>query len=231
MNLTTRDLLVELLLKAFDEPVPAEAVHARMAALVKQFPSEQAEVTKKLNRYVVALEDWGPFGGEEVRRSELETFGVGDCSELKDSSDLKTRPISSVSSLRSSVSGPPPSAREVALRKAALLFNHHLFFEVHEVLEAQWRREHDPPRLFLQGLIQVAVAFYHLERHNFRGAVSLLHDGLEKIMPYRPSFLGVELQEFVTRLLACYQELQRLGPEHCDQLQDTRIPPFQIQVG
>ena len=184
MKLTTRDLLVELLLKAFDEPVPPDAVRVRAATLIKQFPSEQAEVTKKLNRYIVALEEW---------RVELR-----------------------------------PSARETALRKAELLFNHHLFFEVHEVLEAQWRIEQDPPRLFLQGLIQVAVAFHHLERRNFRGAVSLLHDSLEKIMPYRPSFLGVELQEFVTQLIACYQELQRLGPEHCDQFQNTRIPRLQF---
>ena len=185
MKLTTRDLLVELLLEAFDEPVPPDAARAQMASLAEQFPSEQAEVTEKLHRYIVALEEWRAT--------------------------------------------PQCTVREIALRKAALLFNHHLFFEVHEVLEAQWRREHDPPRLFLQGLIQVAVAFYHLERRNFRGAVSLLHDGLEKILPYRPSFLGVELQEFVTRLLACYQELQRLGPEHCDQFQATQIPRWQYQ--
>jgi len=183
MKLTTRDLLVELLLKAFDEPVPPDAVRVRAATLIKQFPSEQAEVTEKLNRYIVALEEWR--------------------------------------------AAPQCAARETALRKAALLFNHHLFFEVHEVLEAQWRGEHDPPRIFLQGLIQVAVAFYHLERRNFRGAVSLLHDGLEKIMPYRPSFLGVELQEFVTRLLTCHSELQRLGPEHCDQFQAAQVPRLQ----
>ena len=187
MKLSTRDRLVELLLEAFDEPTPADAVRARAATLAGQFPSEQAEVTEKLNRYVVALEEWR--------------------------------------------AAPLCAARETALRQAALLFNHHLFFEVHEVLEAQWRGEHDPPRLFLQGLIQVAVAFYHLERRNFRGAVSLLHDGLEKIMPHRPSFLGVELQEFVTRLLACYQELRRLGPEHCDRFRATQIPRLQYLGG
>jgi len=201
MKLTTRDLLVDLLLEAFDETVPvetdpADAVRVRMVTLAEQFPSEQAEVTEKLNRYIRALEEW---------RAAL-PCAAPPCA------------------------APQHSAREMALRKAALLFNHHLFFEVHEVLEAQWRLEHDPPRLFLQGLIQVAVAFHHLERRNFRGALSLLHDGLEKIMPYRPAFLGVELQEFVPRLIACHEELQRLGPEHCDQFQSTRIPLLQFHV-
>lgn len=192
MKLSTRDLLVEILLDAFDKEAPAETapvetVRARMAALVEQFPSEQAEVADKLTRYIGALEEWRV--------------------------------------------APQLSARDTALSKAALLFNHHLFFEVHEVLEAQWREEHDPARLFLQGLIQVAVAFHHLERRNFRGAVALLHDGLEKIMPARPAFLGVELQEFVARLIACHSELQRLGSEHYDQFQSTRIPRLQFHVG
>ena len=121
----------------------------------------------------------------------------------------------------------PSSERETALKKAALVFNHHLFFEVHEVLEIQWRRESGDARRFLQGLIQVAVAFYHLERRNFRGALALLHDGLEKITPYQPAFLGVELQEFVARLTACYDELHRLGSENFDQFQVTRIPRMQ----
>ncbi len=121
----------------------------------------------------------------------------------------------------------PSSERETALKKAALLFNRHLFFEVHEVLEIQWRRESGDTRRFLQGLIQIAVAFYHLERRNFRGAVALLQDGLEKITPYRPAFLGVELQEFVVRLTACYDEVHRLGPDKIDQFQSAMIPRLQ----
>ncbi len=187
MKLSTRDLLVEVLLDAFDAPSPVASVQARITALVKQSPSEQAEVTDKLTRYSAALEEWRP--------------------------------------------DPRHSARDTALSKAALLFNHHLFFEVHEVLEAQWREERDPARLFLQGLIQIAVAFHHLERRNFRGAVALLHDGLEKLMPHRPAFLGVELQEFVTQLIACHNELYRLGPEACEQFQRTWIPRLRFHVG
>jgi len=124
----------------------------------------------------------------------------------------------------------PASERETALKKAALLFNHHLFFEVHEVLEIQWRKESGDARRFLQGLIQVAVAFYHLERRNFHGALALLHDGLEKITPYQPAFLGVELQEFVARLTTCYEELHRLGLENFDQFQVTLIPRMRRTV-
>jgi hypothetical protein len=124
---------------------------------------------------------------------------------------------------------PPASERETALTKAALLFNHHLFFEVHEVLEIQWRRESGDVRRFLQGLIQVAVAFYHRENRNFRGALALLQDGLAKISPHQPAFLGVELQEFVAQLTTCDDELRRLGPDNVDQFQTALIPRLQVR--
>jgi hypothetical protein len=60
------------------------------------------------------------------------------------------------------------------LERAAALANHGLFFEVHELLEPVWFRASEPARTALQGLIQVAVAFHHLENGNLEGARSLL---------------------------------------------------------
>jgi len=118
--------------------------------------------------------------------------------------------------------------RTTALSKAVCLFNHHLFFEVHEILEEQWKQEEGEERLFLQGLIQIAVAFHHLHNNNFRGATALLHDGLAKIAPHQPEFLDIELQNFIVRLAACQQELQRLGPEHCQQFPRELIPSIKF---
>jgi hypothetical protein len=67
------------------------------------------------------------------------------------------------------------------LDRAAALANHGLFFEVHELLEPAWFRAGDPERTALQGLIQVAVAFHHLENGNHDGARSLLAEGVAKV--------------------------------------------------
>lgn len=112
----------------------------------------------------------------------------------------------------------------VALQKGVLLFNHHLFFEVHEILEAQWVKETGEVKRFLQGLIQIAVAFYHFGNHNLHGTLSLLRDGLEKIVPHQPACLGIELHDFIAKLEACQAELYRLGPEGVRQFQAERIP-------
>ena len=67
------------------------------------------------------------------------------------------------------------------LREGVELFNRGEYFECHEVLEAAWLEACGADKTFLQGLIQVAVSFYHLRRGNFPGSSRLLRAGLEKL--------------------------------------------------
>jgi len=73
-----------------------------------------------------------------------------------------------------------PEQRE-RVREGIALFNRGEFFECHEVLEAAWMEASGGQKTFLQGLIQIAVAFYHLRRSNFIGSSRLLRAGLEKL--------------------------------------------------
>jgi len=68
-----------------------------------------------------------------------------------------------------------------AIIRAAALWDARLFFEVHEVLEAVWQRASGDTRQALQGLIQIAVAFYHLAGGNLRGARQLMTDGRSRL--------------------------------------------------
>ena len=49
-------------------------------------------------------------------------------------------------------------------------FNGERFFEAHEVLEDLWHEYREADRIFIQGLIQIAAAFYHLQSRNLKGA-------------------------------------------------------------
>ena len=69
-----------------------------------------------------------------------------------------------------------------ACRVATALWNERLFFEVHEVLEAEWKTARGDERQALQGLIQVAVAFHHLAHGNRRGARTLLAEGRARLV-------------------------------------------------
>ncbi|HTX39097.1 MAG TPA: DUF309 domain-containing protein [Bryobacteraceae bacterium] len=78
------------------------------------------------------------------------------------------------------------------LHEGIELFNRGAYFECHEVLELAWAPERGPRRLFLQGLIHVAVGFYHHRRGNPEGACRQLRKALRKLAEYLPDYEGVD---------------------------------------
>ena len=55
-------------------------------------------------------------------------------------------------------------------------------------------------RTFLQGLIQVAVAFYHLRRENLVGASRLLTAGMKKLSGFAPERDAVDVAALLAAL-------------------------------
>ena len=90
--------------------------------------------------------------------------------------------------------GPLATPVETAVRQAAALWNEHLFFEVHEVLEAVWKTAAGDLRQALQGLIQIAVAFHHHAHGNPRGARSLLVEGRARLASVPARRLGANTE-------------------------------------
>jgi len=82
----------------------------------------------------------------------------------------------------------------VAFARGLAQFNDRLFFECHDTLEEIWTGVRGAPRDFFQGLIQVAVGFYHLGNGNRAGARSLLLRSLERLERYPARYAGVELE-------------------------------------
>lgn len=117
---------------------------------------------------------------------------------------------------------------EQALKEAAYLFNEGLFFEVHEILETVWLTQENGIRLLLQGLIQIAVGFYHLENRNVRGALSLLKEGVEKVKAYDPNRSQVELDRFVGRIERARLSIESLGNAACDRFDRRMIPKMPL---
>jgi predicted metal-dependent hydrolase len=81
-----------------------------------------------------------------------------------------------------------------ALRRGVDEFNQAYFFEAHETLEDLWRETHGPLRTFYQGLIQLAVALYHLSNGNRRGARNLFEKGLAKLEGFRPHCQDIDVE-------------------------------------
>lgn len=149
-----------------------------------------------------------------------------ELSAVTDRIDAYCRVLERVSRRRSRSA----SQVERSLEEAAYLFNESLFFEVHEVLEAVWLTEAEGARLLLQGLIQIAVGFHHLENNNIRGALFLLQEGIEKVKRYGSDRCGVELDQFLAQVERARQSIESLGEAAFD-LFDRRMIPNMPLIG
>jgi predicted metal-dependent hydrolase len=72
-------------------------------------------------------------------------------------------------------------------------FNRRHFYECHETLEDLWAGIRGPSRDFFQGLIQVAVGFYHLGNHNPVGAGRLFRRAMKRLEGYPDHYAGLDL--------------------------------------
>ena len=96
-----------------------------------------------------------------------------------------------------------------AFRQGIDEFNRGYFFEAHDLWEELWREMSGPRAQFYQGLIQVAVGFYHLGNRNPRGARSQLARGLAKLEAFRPVYEGIDVEAFSREIRPWLDRLQR----------------------
>lgn len=83
------------------------------------------------------------------------------------------------------------------------LFNEKEFFECHDVWEELWHEERGESRRFLQGMIQAAVACYHLSNGNSTGAISQYMKSLDKLEKYPPDYMNIDLALFREAITNC----------------------------
>jgi predicted metal-dependent hydrolase len=89
---------------------------------------------------------------------------------------------------------PPLDAAEQELfRRGLQELNTGFYFECHETLEDLWTGVRGPARDFFQGLIQIAVGFYHLTRGNDEGAGRMLDRAVARLSKYPDHYGGVDL--------------------------------------
>jgi predicted metal-dependent hydrolase len=99
-------------------------------------------------------------------------------------------------------------------------FNCRDFYQCHETLEELWRVYDRPERECIQGIIQIAVGYYHHLRDNRVGALKLLNRGLGRIQMFQPTCLGVDTNAFA---LAVDEDLQRLQNAAADEICGLKI--------
>ena len=83
------------------------------------------------------------------------------------------------------------------LEPGIVLFNSHRFWEALEAWETIWLASSGPHKIFLQGLIQLAAAYHHVQRGTFRGAIRLFDAAFAKLDPYPLGYAGVDRADVI----------------------------------
>jgi uncharacterized protein len=92
-------------------------------------------------------------------------------------------------------------------------FNSGQFYACHDTLEALWIEASEPEKSLYQGILQIAVALYHLGNGNLRGAMILLGEGSNRLRRYPESDCGINVEELLTQSVALLKTLQQTEPE------------------
>ena len=97
-------------------------------------------------------------------------------------------------------------------------FNSGQFYACHDTLEAIWMVVEQAEKPFYQGILQVAVAFYHLGNFNWRGGAILLGEGINRLRRFEPSHEGVNVELLVDQSFEWLEWVQQAGEEGLEAL-------------
>ncbi len=124
------------------------------------------------------------------------------------------------------------SAMRETLARGADLFNRGLYWEAHEAWEELWLELEDEPKLFVQGLIQVAAAGHKaFVQKQPRGCVKLLTSALEKLDRVPPDSYEVETRRFLPAVRRMLDEARRWLEGDVTDLHRALVPPVVLLPG
>jgi predicted metal-dependent hydrolase len=104
---------------------------------------------------------------------------------------------------------PPPRL----LLSGVAQFNRGEFFAQHETLEDLWREETRDVRRLYQGILQIGVSLYHIQRLNHHGAVYMLTRGTSYLRPFSPICQSVDVADLLTQSSKVLSAVQQLGKD------------------
>ena len=93
-------------------------------------------------------------------------------------------------------------------------FNAGQFYACHDTLEALWIEATEPEKALYQGILQIAVALYHLENSNLRGAMILLGEGTNRLRRLaNDNNYGINLGQLLIDSVNFLRAIQQEKPE------------------
>lgn len=116
-------------------------------------------------------------------------------------------------------------------RDAIALFNEGNYYNCHDALEEAWRRDERPGRELYQGLLQVGIAYYQIERGNTRGALKMLLRARQWLDPLPAICRGLDVAALRADAARVYDALTAVGPEGLSAFDRSLFRPIRFVAG
>jgi uncharacterized protein len=136
-----------------------------------------------------------------------------------------TQQSNQVDALSSQCSAPMPEL----VRQGLEQFNAQEYFECHETLETAWNQEMGAVRDLYRAILQVAVAYYHIQRQNYNGAHKLFLRTLQWFAPLPDRCQGINVAQLRADAAAAREHLERLGADRIAEFDKSLLKPVQYE--
>lgn len=118
----------------------------------------------------------------------------------------------------------PPLAQEGVAQ-----FNAKAYYEQHESFEHAWRAEPGPVRQLYQGILQVGVAYYQIQRKNYVGARKMFMRAWQYLNVLPAVCQGVDVAQLRRDAQTAQAMLENLGPERMGEFDMRLLQPVSYE--
>ena len=112
-----------------------------------------------------------------------------------------------------------------------LLFNDGKYFEAHEELEVAWKEEKGEIRRLYQGILEAGVAYLHITRGNYAGAIKVYGRSMKWLKGWPENCRGVNVGQLRIDLEAAIAEVHRLGETGINDFDRSMLKPVVWKEG
>lgn len=104
-------------------------------------------------------------------------------------------------------------------------FNKREFYKQHDLFEALWVETQSPVRDLYRAILQVGVAYFQIERGNYRGAHKMLLRSIQWLALLPDECQGVNVAQLKADSYRVRLELERLGEARIHEFDQTLLRP------
>ena len=115
--------------------------------------------------------------------------------------------------------------------KGLVAFNEGEYFLAHEFLEDAWKDDLTDGRDLYQGVLQIAVAYYHIKNLNYRGAMKMFQRSRKWLDPLPDTCRGIDVAKLRSDAYNMNNLLIDLGPERMSEISSESMKPVEWESG